>query len=290
VMAAAMILSHMMMLVVGFYAARAMVRRDGLAPNDFAEEVRQEVPRQLWEDLYAAQSSIATFLGDTRIVERLPFISLEQIEEAREKLRPGDLILVRRNWYLSNPWMPGFWPHSALYVGTAEDLKELGVAAQPSVAKHLRKDEEGGAVIEAVSEGVIFTTLAHAMHADYAAVLRPRASKVKRALAIVRAFEQVGKDYDFDFDFSAPDKLICTELLCLAYKGTLTFELTRVLGRDTLPAVGIAKQYVKERGRADRQLDFVLFLDADPAEDLAHWASEEAFCASIERPRALAER
>ena len=290
VMAAAMILSHMMMLVVGFYAARAMARREGLEPNDFAEEVRQEVPRQVWEDLYAMQSSIATFLGDTRIVERPFFISLAQVEEARGKLRPGDLILVRRNGYPSNLFMPGFWTHSALYVGTAADLKELGIATQPLVAKHLRRDEEGGAVIEAVSEGVIFTTLEHAIHADYAAVLRPRQSKEKRALAIVRAFDQVGKPYDFDFDFSKPDRLICTELLCLAYKGMLTFELTRVMGRDTLPAVGIAQQYVKERGRSDRQMDFVLFLDADPVAGAAHWASEETFCESIERPRALVER
>ena len=52
---------------------------------------------------------MATFMGDTRIVRRDPFISEElvRLTLARTQLQPGDIIL-ERNWYLSNAFLPGF--------------------------------------------------------------------------------------------------------------------------------------------------------------------------------------
>ncbi len=36
-------------------------------------------------------------------------------------MEPGDIIVARQNWYLSNIGLPGFWPHAELYVGTPEE-------------------------------------------------------------------------------------------------------------------------------------------------------------------------
>jgi len=44
-----------------------------------------------------------------------------------------------------------------------------------------------------------------------------------------------------------------------------------------------------ERHRPDRELDFVLFLDADPAEGRARETGEDEFCASADRPREFNE-
>jgi hypothetical protein len=246
--------------------------------------------------VYAAQSRMAEWIGDTRIARRPPFISVDQIENTEPLLKPGDILLERRNWSLSNAFLPGFWPHAALYIGNLEDLRRLGVVdpdkpAQVNLEEYLKPAPDGGehTVIESLSEGVIFNSLTESMHADYIAVLRPRLAEAEIAAAIVEAFKHQGKPYDFEFDFFTSDKLVCTELVYRAYEGMLHFDLVRVMGRDTLPALELARKYARERGRENRELDFVLFLDAVQATGRARRATEEEFCESADRPRAFNE-
>ncbi len=295
VLAGGMMMSHLLLLVLGFYIGRATVGSDKTHPDAFVKGVPGQVQEKVEKDIYEGQSKVATWLGDTRLVSRPPFISVEQIRRVSEQIEPGDIILERRNWYLSNPWLPGFWPHAALYVGTEEDLRELGIVNHPSVRKHFeayRKPDKYGhyyRVIEAVSDGVVLSTLEHSAHADYVVVLRPRVTEVERAAAIARAFGHLGKPYDFNFDFDDRERLVCTQLVYLSYEGVLGFDLKRIMGRRTLPANEIARKYVRERG-AGGQLEFVLFLDVDPGEGRAFFVNEEAFCQSVDRPRALVER
>jgi hypothetical protein len=255
----------------------------------------ERVKKDLKAPMYAAQSLTAEWIGDTRIIQRRPCITLEQIAELKEKLRPGDIILERRNWFLSNAFLPGFWPHAALYVGEESDLERLGILHEPEVKGRLAKfrkpakDGHPHAVVEALSDGVVFSSLVEAVHADYVAVLRPKLSEKEIARAIVAAFTHEGKPYDFEFDFFTSDKLVCTELVYRAYQSLLRFDLVRVLGRDTLPAVEMARQFVKNRGTPEQQLDFVLFYDVVPGEARAVSADEETFCRALNRPRAFNE-
>jgi hypothetical protein len=52
-------------------------------------------------------------------------------------------------------------------------------------------------VLEAMSEGVLFTSLEHSAAADALAVLRPQLSAVERAAAFVRAFGYAGRPCDY---------------------------------------------------------------------------------------------
>jgi hypothetical protein len=257
--------------------------------RSLAKRVKQDT----YTPVYAAQSMLSSWIGDTRIVGDAPLITLEQIEAAAPKFKAGDIILERRNWFLSNAFLPGFWPHGALYIGTPEDLKRLGIADHPEVkrrwAEYTRPGEHGKPhrILESISEGVVFNTLEHSLHADHVAVLRPQLSDEQVAKAIVNAFSHQGKPYDFEFDFFTSDKLVCTELIYRSYEGLLHFDLVRVMGRDTLPALEIARKFAKERTGPKPELQFVFFLDGVLSERLARDATAEDLIDSIERPGAF---
>ena len=61
------------------------------------------------------------------------------------------------------------------------------------------------------------------------------------------------------------------------------------MGRDTLPALEFVKKFARERGTPDQELDFVAFMDADPAAGISFLADEDAFVASAERMKEFNE-
>lgn len=263
--------------------------------------VRQGL-RRIW---FPAQTSIAEWMGDTKLRRVGQYlISSEQQREAAFKLEPGDILLSRKNWYLSNVGLPGFWPHGILYIGTPEQLESY--FSQEPDAKRLiesiaRRDEaswnkylavdhgDSFRVIEAISEGVVLNTMAHAC-GDYLVALRPRLPKLAKAQAIVQAFSYLGRPYDFDFDFATDDTLVCTELVWRSYrsaqdKAGLEIPLIELLGRKTLPANEIARLFAAEWGKPDAQLDFVFFLDASEEKKMAFFTEEESFVNSCKRTK-----
>lgn len=255
--------------------------------------------------IFPVQKNFAEWAGDTRVARiGKPLVTADDIAKlVLPRLEPGDVILSRQNWFLSNIGLPGFWPHAELYVGTAKDLSgafdldpdvSAWTKAQPEKAatfsELLQKrypakwkayaegpDFQGHApirVIESISEGVSFTAVEHAFGVDYLGALRPRLSKIDKAKAIERAFKYQGRPYDFDFDFFSDTTLVCTELVYKAYQPSTDMKgvelpLVDVAGRRTLPANEIIKRFDQEGDAPTRQFDFVLFLDAKEKEQKA---------------------
>ena len=243
---------------------------------------------------YLAQSMVSTWIGDFRIKSRpehAGLITSAQANELRKILQPGDILLERRNWFMSNAFLPGYWPHAALYLGDPQSLKGLGVISDQRVTRNWRAfttaDPRGHpyAVIEAMSEGVVFTTFEHSVgEADAVAVLRPRLTDAQRREMVARAFSHYGKPYDFEFDFFSTDRLVCTEVVYRSLDGMIALPLTPILGRRALPAVGFVQLYSETRGREDRPFDLVYFLDADESRSRAVVASEAVFLQTLNRP------
>ena len=243
---------------------------------------------------YHGQAFVSTWLGSTRF--RQPrdgqlMIQDAQLAEFRARLKPGDILIERQNWFLSRALMPGYWAHAALYVGTTNDLVRLGLDRDPRVAAlwkdYAARDAAGHEhlILEAVPEGVRMTTLEHCIGvADSAAVLRPRVGEKEVREAIARAFSHLGKRYDFDFDFFSSDKLVCTELVFRCYDGAVKFPLVEVMGRKTLPPTELVRKFVNERGSASAQLECVCFLDGDERTGRASFRPEETFVTTVDRP------
>jgi hypothetical protein len=246
------------------------------------------------EPVYKIKTLVSSWIGDTKIREPREgkaLIRPEQVAELRSKLQPGDIMLERRNWFLSNAFLPGYWPHAVLYVGTEEDLRRMGLMNDPRVEKHWRefvKHDEAGhehVIIESVSEGVVFSSMEHSIGGgDSAAAMRPRLDQARIRESIARAFSHVGKPYDFDFDFFTTDKLVCTELVFRSYDGDIQFPLVEILGTKTMPAIEIVRKFSNERGHTNAQLDFVGFLDGDEKKGRARFLGEKEFIGTLRRP------
>lgn len=269
--------------------------------------------RRIW---FPAQKGVAKMIGDVRLFRRIGtyLITEEQQTQMNKQLAPGDILVSRKNWHLSNAGLPGFWPHAILYVGTKEKmdayfndeqlltwLKELtgrdttftAYLAQKYPIKWKQYTLTGGdhpyRVIESVKPGVIINTLAHAC-GDYIAAMRPQLSKKAKAQAILSAFSHIGKPYDYDFDFATDHALVCTELVWRSYrpaegKQGLNIPLVEIGGRKTLPANQIVKCFAKEHAAESPQLAFVYFIDASEKQQKTFVSKEEEFLKTCKRKR-----
>ena len=56
------------------------------------------------------------------------------------------------------------------------------------------------------------------MNIDDIAIVRERETSDKeKAKVIIRTFRQIGKEYDFNYDVETTDKIVCSQLVYLAY-------------------------------------------------------------------------
>jgi hypothetical protein len=266
---------------------------------------------------FPVQKGVAEWMGDTRVKRAGRYLIGPDLQaELRKGLRPGDVLLARKNWYLSNVGLPGFWPHAMIYVGSEAELRDAfdsdeGVRAwireesgeELAFTAHLARrfprawrdrtapsSSHGELVIiEAISEGVSQSDLHHTV-GDYVAALRPNLPPVAKAKAIARAFSFLGRPYDFDFDFATDDALVCTELVWRSYRtqGTelgLHLPPSRIAGRLTLPANTFARVFRDERATAAPQFSFVAFIEGREHHQDAVISNEEAFVSTVDRSK-----
>jgi hypothetical protein len=127
-------------------------------------------------------------------------------EEILAKAKPGDVFVTRHDDALSNLFLPGFWPHAALYLGTSADLETLEIDA----CVLLRSPLEPALLVEALR----------------------------------KALSHKGKPYDFLFDYRTQDCLACTEVIYRGFHGIgpVVFHLEEVGGRLCLPAEEMLNQ------------------------------------------------
>jgi len=162
-------------------------------------------------------------------------VSAEVLSEIGDFLRPGDVIVTRHAKALTNLFIPGFWPHSALYIGTAEQRKAAEIDIGPRIEQLWVGDI---CVLEARKDGVLLRPLSDTLSVDVFVVLRPKLTPVSIREAVGRAMLHQGKMYNFDFDFFNSDRIVCTELIYRSYDGLegLQIPLSERAGRKTLTA------------------------------------------------------
>jgi len=169
-------------------------------------------------------------------------------------LTPGDILLVRKEFAITNYFLPGYWPHSALFLGSRQMLADWGLSKHPSIASRWQNFSdldlpERGRVIEAMKDGVHIRTLESPYRSDSILILRSQLKPESIRQVVARAFMHEGKEYDFSFDFTVANRLVCTEVIYRAYDGVegTSFPLSKRAGRLTLAALELVEMAIQRK-------------------------------------------
>ena len=158
-------------------------------------------------------------------------------------LQPGDILLEKTPFRLTDRFIPGHFGHVAIWIGDQEELHALGLWDDPLVQQHGKAISEGPArnIVEALRSGVQLNSLEHFLNVDDVAVLRPVTLSLEDKREALRlALRQVGKAYDFNFDVNTTEKIVCSELAYVSFP-TITWPTEQTLGRHTISPDHVAR-------------------------------------------------
>ncbi len=168
----------------------------------------------------------------------------QEMQKIKNHLRPLDILLEKTPMRLTDKFIPGFYGHVAIWLGEAQELSHFKVKhngalipllSHPDVTPHLEKLSQGKLVLEALRQpGVTVNTLGHFLDIDDLVILKaPPMNDETKSKLLLRAFQQIGKNYDFNFDVTTEREIVCSELVYTVYT-TMTWPTTRTLGRYTI--------------------------------------------------------
>lgn len=129
-------------------------------------------------------------------------------KEFVEFLKPGDIVLRAYDHYLIGDIIPGRYSHAGLYIGD-------------------------NTIIHAVGNGISKIHIFDFAKCDGLAIIRPTVSSKVITRAIIYAKNQIGKNYDFYFNFEDETSYSCTELIYWCYKDAINIkpiEFTKFFG------------------------------------------------------------
>lgn len=176
----------------------------------------------------------------------------EAMRNIKSVLQPLDIILEKTPFRLTDKLIPGHFGHVAIWTGSKAELIDAGVWDELLVkqyADQLSTDSDPDSkdqkqIIEALRDGVQLNTLEHFVNVDDIAVLRPvfdenNTQELKKE-ALMMAFRQLGKKYDFNFDVDTTDKIVCSELAYISFP-SVDWPTEKTLGRHSISPDNVAQ-------------------------------------------------
>ncbi|NOQ16531.1 MAG: Poxvirus G6 [Methyloprofundus sp.] len=161
-------------------------------------------------------------------------------------LQAGDILLEKTPFRLTDRMIPGYWGHAAIWLGNEQELKALGLWDTPLVHKYQTQIQNQQLVVEALRDGTQMNSLSHFLNIDDLVILRRKnLSEQNKKKIITLALRQVGKPYDFNYDVETTDKIVCSQLVYLAYTG-IEWPTDNFIGRYTISPDQIAQKALLE--------------------------------------------
>ncbi len=160
--------------------------------------------------------------------------------DVASRLQPGDILVEKTPFRLTDKLIPGHWGHVAVWAGSEQQLRKLGLWQHPQIKRYHSAIENNQSIVEALRNGVVISRLEHFLNIDDLAILRPTFSTPEsQKQTLVRLFRQLGKPYDFNFDVESSDKIVCSELVYQSFQG-YHWPTEKTLGRFTISPDNVA--------------------------------------------------
>jgi Permuted papain-like amidase enzyme, YaeF/YiiX, C92 family len=212
----------------------------------------QDINDELKQGSGTTMHQLSKFFGNTMgLYEsrkgKLYDMTDKEHDEIVNNLKPLDILLEKTPFRLTDKFIPGHWGHVAIWMGSEPELKELGIWDSLD-SEHQDAIRNGNSVLEALRPGVQLNTFRHFLNIDDFAVLRLQENyldheTLKRYL--LNGFEQVGKEYDFNFDVETLDKIVCSETAYVVYDDKhWNWPTSTALGRATISPDNVAEKVI----------------------------------------------
>lgn len=173
---------------------------------------------------------------------KLKNLSAAEKKKIADSLQPLDILLEKTPFRLTDVFIPGHWGHVAVWVGSYNDFAQLGLSDHPLVKKYQDQLKNGRSIVEALRAGVQINSLEHFLNIDDLLILRAKnLSLAEKKLFLLNALEQVGKEYDFNFNVETQQAIVCSELAYVVFKN-VTWPAQKNLGRFTISPDHVAKK------------------------------------------------
>ncbi len=174
----------------------------------------------------------------------------EEREQIRAGLKPLDILLEKTPFRLTDKFIPGYYGHVAIWIGSPADWLAEGIdITKEAEVQHLLPRITGGAmVVEALRSGVETNSLEHFLNIDDLAVLRHKGlSRDQKREYLLRTLRQVGKAYDFNFDVETDRRIVCSELAYVVFHD-IDWPTEKALGRATISPDNVARMALGSSG------------------------------------------
>ena len=183
----------------------------------------------------------------------------EKQSEIIANMQPLDILLEKAPFRLTDHLIPGYWSHVALWSGTENELRELGVWDElPTIYNEAKEKyhysgpdfqeaiRNGHMVIEALRPGVQINTLQHFLNIDDLGVIRFNGLTIENKRSyLLNAFSQIGKSYDFNFDVESKNEIVCSELIYISFDD-LDWNTSKTAGRYTISPDNVAQKLLDD--------------------------------------------
>ncbi|MBK25342.1 MAG: hypothetical protein CME70_15210 [Halobacteriovorax sp.] len=185
---------------------------------------------------YMLSKGFGNVMGEVKFRKGFLYKNTEALAEFKPRLMPLDIIVERSPFALTDMTIPGHWTHPAIWLGTEEQLKDLGIWYHPIFKPYQKMIKAGKNVLEALRPGIQINPLASYFNTDE--ILHMRVPGIlqdkERMLAVYqRALGHYGQKYDFNFDAASTDVIVCSELIFQAF-GNINWPADKVLGRHSI--------------------------------------------------------